>query len=132
MRVKQANPQATLLELSKKISTFIKVDLLTLKSNIGSSTHHPLTGLIDGMRIAEFGTGTCRVWLFDASRNLPSNVELHGYDLSENRFPAKYLWPENVALGILGSLTESPSNIASQYDVVHLRKWASNLQGIDT
>jgi hypothetical protein len=72
------------------------------------------------------------VWLFDASRVLPSNMELHGYDLSNNQFPPKHLWPENVTLGILDSLTDPPSHLIGQYDVVHLRMWASNLKGNDT
>jgi hypothetical protein len=31
------------------------------------------------------------IWLFDAARNLPPTVELHGYDICGGQFPAKEL-----------------------------------------
>lgn len=112
---------------------------------------HPQIPITEGMKIAELGTGTgyilpdrlrgllayankpqTRIWLFDASRNLPPTVELHGYDLSDGQFPARHLWPENVTLGVMDSLIDPPSNLVGQYDIVHLRMWASNLKENDT
>lgn len=34
-------------------------------------------------------------------------------------------------LGLLDSLVDPPSSLYGQYDVVHLRMWASNLRGDD-
>jgi hypothetical protein len=113
---------------------------------------HPQIPITNWMKIAELGTGTGYVfpalfsidslsllmdlkksiWLFDAARNLPSTVELHGYDICDGQFPAKELWPANVKLGLLDSLTDPPDALIGQYDVVHLRMWASNLQENDT
>ncbi|PVH85198.1 hypothetical protein DL98DRAFT_483677, partial [Cadophora sp. DSE1049] len=92
---------------------------------------HPGIPITRGMKIAERGTGT-GTWLFDASRSLPSDVVLHGYDILGNQFPAKELWPENISLGLLDSLIDPPAAFADQYDVVHLRMWASNLKENNT
>jgi len=35
-------------------------------------------------------------------------------------------------LGLLDSLADPPPQLVGQYDVVHLRMWASNLKGNDT
>lgn len=45
--------------------------------------------------------------------------------------PPKELWPQNVTLDQLDSLVDPPTSLAGQYDVVHLRMWASNLHGSD-
>jgi hypothetical protein len=58
-------------------------------------------------------------------------VELHGYDICGGQFPAKELWPQNLKLGSLVSLTNPPNALVGQYDVIHLRMWASNLQEND-
>lgn len=63
---------------------------------------------------------------------MPSSVQLHGFDISGDQFPLKELWPQNVSLGLLNSLTEPPEALFEQYDVVHLRMWASNLRQSDT
>ncbi len=73
-----------------------------------------------------------RIWLFDAARSLPTTVQLHGYDICDTQFPVKDLWPENVTLGKLDSLADPPPELVGQYDVVHLRMWASNLKQNDT
>ena len=63
---------------------------------------------------------------------MPSSVQLHGFDISHDQFPLKELWPQNVTLGLLNSLSEPPEAFSGQYDVVHLRMWASNLRESDT
>ena len=68
----------------------------------------------------------------DAATSLPSSVELHGYDISDDQFPSRKFWPRNVMLGLLDSLADPPPQLVGQYDVVHLRMWASNLKGNDT
>lgn len=73
-----------------------------------------------------------RTWLFDASRNLPSDVVLHGYDISDSQFPARELWPKNITLGLLDSLNDPPAALTGRYDIVHLRMWGSNLKESNT
>ncbi|KAF5855631.1 hypothetical protein ETB97_008854 [Aspergillus alliaceus] len=92
---------------------------------------HPHIPIKRDMKIAELGTGTA-VWLFDLARGLPPTVQLHGYDISDRQYPPKDLWPPNVALGLMDSLTDPPPSLKCQYDVVHLRMWASNLGQRDT
>lgn len=60
-----------------------------------------------------------------------ATVQLHGFDISDSQFPSKELWPPNITLGLLDSLVDLPSSLYGQYDVVHLRMWASNLRGND-
>ncbi|KUJ22215.1 uncharacterized protein LY89DRAFT_576533, partial [Mollisia scopiformis] len=92
---------------------------------------HPQIPITDGMKIAEIGTGT-GIWVFDAARSLPSTVQLHGYDICNAQYPVKELWLSNVSLGLLDSLSDPPSELVGQYDVVHLRMWASNLRENNT
>ncbi|KAJ5086211.1 hypothetical protein N7532_010982 [Penicillium argentinense] len=92
---------------------------------------HPQIPITDNMKIAEVGTGTA-VWIFDVARQLPSSVQLHGFDISNSQYPPKELWPKNVSLGLLDSLSDPPMSLAGQYDMVHLRMWASNLRDSDT
>lgn len=68
----------------------------------------------------------------DVARQVPSSVQLHGFDISGDQFPLKELWPQNVTLELLDSLSEPPESLSGQYDVVHLRMWASNLRESDT
>ncbi|KAE8450973.1 hypothetical protein EG329_005413 [Mollisiaceae sp. DMI_Dod_QoI] len=91
----------------------------------------PQIPITNGMKIAELGTGT-GIWLFDAARLLPPTVSLHGYDICSDQFPSKSLWPENITLGLLDSLVYPPTALIGQYDVVHLRMWASNLRENNT
>lgn len=114
---------------------------------------HPTIPITSDMKIAEVGTGTGwvvifslqrylsspkwlqtsnSVWIFDVARQLPPSVHLFGFDISNAQFPPKKLWPQNVSLGVLNSLAKPPPSLAGQFDVVHLRMWASNLRGKDT
>lgn len=70
------------------------------------------------------------IWIFDLATQLPT-VQLHGVDISDSQYPSKELWSPNVMLGLLDSLVDPPSSLYGQYDVVHLRMWASNLRGDD-
>ncbi|KAJ5649244.1 uncharacterized protein N7484_002967 [Penicillium longicatenatum] len=91
---------------------------------------HPDIEVTDNTKIAELGTGTA-VWLMDLARQLPPTVELHGYDICDDQFPQKELWPKNVKLSLLDSLSDPPASLEGQYDAVHLRMWASNLRDGD-
>ncbi|KAF9884862.1 hypothetical protein FE257_001205 [Aspergillus nanangensis] len=91
---------------------------------------HPRVPVKDDMKIAEIGTGTA-IWLFDLARQLPPTVQLDGFDISDQQFPHQSLWPSNVHLDILDSLTEAPGRLVGQYDVVHIRLWTSVIRGND-
>ena len=67
----------------------------------------------------------------DLAQELPSTVQLHGYDISAEQFPPRSLWPENVSLETLNALEELPPHVVGYYDVVHVRMWASNLRDRD-
>lgn len=71
------------------------------------------------------------IWLFDLAQDLPDTVCLHGYDISPHQFPSQQLWPSNVNLRLMDSLRDPPEALHGQYDVVHLRMWASNLRTKD-
>ncbi|KAJ5766036.1 uncharacterized protein N7511_003652 [Penicillium nucicola] len=92
---------------------------------------HPDIAVTENMKIAELGTGT-GIWLLDLAEKLPPTVQLHGYDISNDQYPSKNLWPKNVKLGVLDSLIDPPESLEGIYDVVHLRMWASNLHNNDT
>ncbi|KAL5359074.1 hypothetical protein BJX96DRAFT_183536 [Aspergillus floccosus] len=91
---------------------------------------HPLIPVTERMKIAEIGSETA-VWIFDLVPQLPPSVHLHGFDISDSQYPPKELWPKNVSLGLLDSLSDPPESFRAQYDVVHLRLWACILRGND-
>ncbi|KAG9250124.1 uncharacterized protein F5Z01DRAFT_753977 [Emericellopsis atlantica] len=80
---------------------------------------HPSISVTRDMRIAEVGTGTA---------SSPIQSSFMATTISDRQFPHHDLLPENVTLGLLNSLEDTPSELHDQYDVVHLRMWASNLR----
>ncbi|RDA86903.1 hypothetical protein CP532_1863 [Ophiocordyceps camponoti-leonardi (nom. inval.)] len=86
----------------------------------------PVIPIREGMKIAELGAGTA-IWLMDLSRRMPSSVQLDGYDISDKMFPSRTHWPPNVSLSLLDSKGHLPSSLIGQYDVVHIRMWATVL-----
>ncbi|KAJ5471346.1 hypothetical protein N7530_008703 [Penicillium desertorum] len=118
--------------LGRGIGDSVRLDAqhLLWKLHTGYELHPDIT-VTENMKIAELGTGTA-VWIFDLAKQLPPTVQLDGFDISDDQFPAKDLWPQNVTLGLLDSLADPPSPLYGQYDVVHLRMWASNLRESDT
>ncbi|KIM93704.1 hypothetical protein OIDMADRAFT_46112 [Oidiodendron maius Zn] len=91
---------------------------------------HPSITRTENMKIADIGSGT-GLWLLDLARDLPCTAQLDGYDVSNKQFPPRHLWPENVTLALLDSFDNPPLSLVGQYDVVHLRMWASNLRTKD-
>lgn len=67
----------------------------------------------------------------DLAENVPSSIQLHGYDISEKQFPPRCLWPKNLTLSLLDSLQVQQPIQTDGYDVIHLRMWASNLRATD-
>ncbi|RDA90835.1 hypothetical protein CP533_1557 [Ophiocordyceps camponoti-saundersi (nom. inval.)] len=84
----------------------------------------------EDMKIAELGAGT-GIWLMDLSRRLPPSVKLDGYDISDKMFPCRNQWPANVTLSKLDSKGHLPPSLMGQYDVVHIRMWATILNSTE-
>ncbi|KAJ5094349.1 hypothetical protein N7456_010210 [Penicillium angulare] len=114
--------------LGRGISDSVRLDAqhLLWKMHNGYELH-PRIPVTENLKIAEIGTGTA-IWIFDLAKQLPPSVQLHGFDLSENQYPSPELWPENVSLALLDAFDEPPPSLVGQYDVVHLRMWASNFR----
>lgn len=95
------------------------------------------------LKVADLGTGTayiprpgycnfnarhrltCKslsIWLLDLARELPTSVQLDGFDISAAQYPAQEHLPANVHLAVLDSVsTKLPKEMYGQYDIVHLR-----------
>ncbi|KAF4945087.1 hypothetical protein FGADI_12201 [Fusarium gaditjirri] len=117
--------------LGRDISGSIRLDAQHLLWRLHTGyTLHPAIPRSGNMKIAEVGTGT-GVWLFDLAQELPDTVCLDGYDISATQFPSQELYPPNVSLCLMDSLQDPPDSLLEQYDVVHLRMWASNLRTKD-
>ncbi|KAJ6110829.1 hypothetical protein N7486_003064 [Penicillium sp. IBT 16267x] len=101
---------------------------------------HPDNAVTGNMKIAELGTEQQvfmlnSLWLLDLARQPPPTVELHGFDISDDQYPSKELWPKNVKLSLLNFSNDPPASLVGQYNVVnvvHLRMWASVLRDGDT
>ncbi|KAE8150518.1 S-adenosyl-L-methionine-dependent methyltransferase [Aspergillus avenaceus] len=117
--------------LGRSLSDSVRLDAqhLLWKLHTGH-TLHPQIPIADGMKVAEIGTGT-GIWIFDLAKDLPRTAQLHGFDISQDQFPSRALWPPNVSLRVLNSLVDPPPSLAGRYDVVHVRMWASNIKDRD-
>ncbi|KAL3456694.1 S-adenosyl-L-methionine-dependent methyltransferase [Aspergillus heterothallicus] len=91
---------------------------------------HPSIPIDPDMKVAEIGTGT-GIWLLELASQLPPTVRLHGFDISDRLFPHDSLLPSNVKLGVMDSLSEAPTQLVGEYDVVHLRLWCCVVTGGD-
>lgn len=69
--------------------------------------------------IADIATGT-GIWAFDVAQQFP-NAKLTGLDISSNQFPAQWIWPSNVKLGLLDITKDIPEDYREAFDVVHVR-----------
>ncbi|UKZ73017.1 hypothetical protein TrVFT333_000656 [Trichoderma virens FT-333] len=56
-------------------------------------TIHPQIPITPDTKIAEIGTGT-GIWLLDVSSQVPPTVQLNGFDISEEQFPAQSTLPK--------------------------------------
>ncbi|KAJ5946124.1 hypothetical protein N7454_002963 [Penicillium verhagenii] len=91
---------------------------------------HPAISATDDMKIAEIGTGT-GIWLLDVASQVSKNAQLDGFDLSEDQFPHRSAWPENVTFRTLDAFGEVPEGLVHKYDVVHLRFWCCVVRNND-
>ena len=53
------------------------------------------------------------------ANQLPSSVQLDGYDISDEQYPSRL--PGNVSLQVLNVFDDLPHHLVEKYDIVHLR-----------
>ncbi|KAF7924261.1 uncharacterized protein EAE98_007312 [Botrytis deweyae] len=95
------------------------------KDGLGYLLHPsiPLPPPETNYRIADLGTGT-GIWALDLARQLPSTVQICGFDISSAQFPHPNYLPSNVKLEVMDSLqVEPPEELLESFDIVHLRLW---------
>ncbi|RFU29636.1 hypothetical protein B7463_g6716, partial [Scytalidium lignicola] len=73
-------------------------------------TLNPKISVTTDTRIAEIGTGT-GLWLLDLAENLPSSVQLDGYDISDSQYPSQAFLPNNVSLNVLDAFGDVPPHL---------------------
>ncbi|CAD6580719.1 MAG: hypothetical protein ASARMPREDX12_000249 [Alectoria sarmentosa] len=90
------------------------------KETLGYLIHPsiPLEG--KDLKIADVGTGT-GAWLLDLAKDLPSSIQLDGFDISASGYPQVEWLPQNVSLQALDASKEPPEHLVGKYDIVHLR-----------
>ncbi|GCB22418.1 hypothetical protein AAWM_05303 [Aspergillus awamori] len=121
-----------LYPLGRGLSDSIRLDAQHLLWKLHTGyTLHPKISITTDMKIAEVGTGNA-IWLFDLAQSMPPTVQLHGFDISGEQYPPKHMWPRNVNLALLDALKDVPPALVGQYDVVHIRMWASNIRDGNT
>ncbi|KAA8647039.1 uncharacterized protein ATNIH1004_005722 [Aspergillus tanneri] len=65
-----------------------------------------------------------RIWPISLSANLPSTVQLDGFDITDAQFPPKQWLPTNVRLEKWNIHESVPEYLLGQYDVVNIRYFA--------
>lgn len=63
----------------------------------------------------------CSIWLVELSRILKPSARLDGFDVSHAQCPPAGLMPSNIHLRIHDCLSEPPSDLLGQYDIIHLQ-----------
>ncbi|RAH60898.1 hypothetical protein BO85DRAFT_435230 [Aspergillus piperis CBS 112811] len=121
-----------LYPLGRGLSDSVRLDAQHLLWKLHTGyTLHPHIPITPDMKIAEVGTGN-GIWFFDLAPSMPPSVQLHGFDISEAQYPPKHMWPRNVKLELLDAFKNVPPTLVGQYDVVHVRMWASNIRDGNT
>ncbi|KAK0507995.1 hypothetical protein JMJ35_009884 [Cladonia borealis] len=72
------------------------------------------------LKIADVGTGT-GIWLLDLSEQLPSTVQLDGFDIDVSQCPPRAWLPSNVAMRKLDIHDEIPKELVGVYDIINIR-----------
>lgn len=72
------------------------------------------------------------IWLLDVARQVPSTVQLDGFDISDKQFPHEASSPDNMSFRILDAFSQVPEELIGKYDVVHLRLWCCIVRDCNT
>ncbi|TGO25835.1 hypothetical protein BPAE_0071g00060 [Botrytis paeoniae] len=78
--------------------------------------------------IADVGIGSAD-WLLELSQKVSPNVQLHGFGISNELFPAKKYLPSNMKLEILDAFQTLPEHLKGKFDVVHIRAFTIVVKG---
>lgn len=73
------------------------------------------------LKIADIGAGT-GIWLLDLSEQLPSSVQLDGFDIDVSQCPPRAWLPSNVAMRKLDIDDEIPEELVGVYG---MSEWPS-------
>ncbi|TEY77513.1 hypothetical protein BOTCAL_0054g00290 [Botryotinia calthae] len=82
----------------------------------------------DTFSIVDIGTGSAD-WLLELSQKVSPNVRLHGFDISNELFPAKEYLPSNMNLEILDAFGPLPEHLKGKFDIVHIRVFTIVVKG---
>ncbi|KAL1983468.1 hypothetical protein VTN96DRAFT_10289 [Rasamsonia emersonii] len=66
---------------------------------------YPSIPVTEGMKIADIGSGT-GIWLLEVATTVPKSVQLDGFDIFDDQYPAKEYLPDNIHLGVLDALAD--------------------------
>jgi SAM-dependent methyltransferase len=140
-----SNSVSDLYRLNRDILASIRLNFqhYIWKESLGYLLHPSIKLSSPTISIADIGTGTgyvslpasqyllklahklidptmCSIWLTDPCRQYP-NAQLHGFDISDDQYPASGFLESNVSLRYLDILKEIPAEYVEKYDVVHAR-----------
>jgi len=82
----------------------------------------------DTFSIADVGTGNAD-WLLELSQIVSPGVQLHGFDVSSDLFPAKEYLPSNLLLENFDAFGTLPEHLKGKFDVVHIRAFTIVVKG---
>ncbi|KAM0263202.1 hypothetical protein ACHAQJ_001357 [Trichoderma viride] len=118
--------------LGRSYTEGLRLETQHLLLNIHNGyTIDPKIPITPETKIADMGTGT-GIWLLDMATQVPSTVQLDGFDISDEQFPHKSNRPSNINFWIMDALSEVPDEFIEKYDVVHMRFWACVIRDGDT
>jgi hypothetical protein len=63
--------------------------------------------------------------------HVPSQIQLHGFDVSTTLFPPKEYLPQNIELHELDVFGKLPEDLRGKFDVVHVRAFTIVVKGGD-
>jgi hypothetical protein len=96
----------------------------------GSLLHPAIPTSKTGLRVADLATGTA-VWLLDLAKIVPSDSQLHGFDISSKQYPKPEDRPTNLSLHEQNLLEPFPTEYQGFFDVVAVRLVTAGLRGDD-
>ncbi|KAF4634393.1 hypothetical protein G7Y89_g3729 [Cudoniella acicularis] len=68
-------------------------------------------------------------WLLELAAQISPQIELHGFDISSDLFPAKEYHPPNLTLQHLDAFGDLPENLKGKFDIVHIRAFTIVVKG---
>ncbi|KAH8129495.1 hypothetical protein ACSS6W_009978 [Trichoderma asperelloides] len=118
--------------LGREYSEGLRLETQHLLFNIHNGyTIDPQIPITPETKIADMGTGT-GIWLLDVAHQVPSTVQLDGFDISDMQFPHEASRPDNMKFRTLDAFSQVPEELIGKYDIVHLRLWCCIVKDCNT